>query len=273
MTALIPVEPRQIGDNCVPAVNGRDLHAFLQVPTKFKDWLPRRIREFRFDEGSDFSSFLSRSASGRRTREYALSLGMAKVLAMLEKSDRGQEARAFFLACERDQQTSPIVHAPTLPPLDPAYVDAIADAVVARLAPRALIHEAPARDIDPILARKAEAFDQLTAERGQASSMTAAAKALGWPPMKFIDRLADLKWIFRGADGWQAFQNRIEAGHLEHRLHVVTHDAGLERAHAQVRVTVRGLAKLAELLQADPGTPLTDIARVRKQRQVPPVAA
>lgn len=175
MNDLIPIEVRAIGANNVRAVSGRDLHAFLRVPTKFKDWLPRRIRDYRFDEGSDFGSFLSRSASGRRTREYALSLGMAKVLSMLERSDRGQQARAFFLACERDQSAPPVVQVPALPPLDSAYVDAIADAVAAKLVPRALAHEAPAAVVDPVTARKAEAFDHLTAQRGEACSMTAAA--------------------------------------------------------------------------------------------------
>lgn len=264
MSALIPMEHHQIGGHSVLAVNGRDLHAFLQVPTKFKDWLPRRIRDYRFEEGLDFGSFLSRSTSGRRTKEYALSLGMAKVLAMLERSDLGQQARTFFLACERDQQVLPVVQEQTLPPLDPAYLDAIADAVATKLAPRALTHEAPAAVVDPVTARKAEAFDHLTAQRGEACSMTAAAKVLGLPPMQFIDRLAEMKWIFRGADGWQAYQNRIEAGHLEHRLHVVTHDAGLERAHAQARVTVLGMAKLAELLKADPD------ARPPKRRRLQP---
>lgn len=79
--------------------------------------------------------------------------------------------------------------------------------------------------------------------------------------MKFIEWLAALKWIFRSADGWQAYQRCIEASYLEHRLHVIEHNEGVERAHAQCRVTSMGLAKLSELLRTDPTAPLADVPR------------
>ena len=282
MNALMPiVESNQIGFAPVQAVNGRDLHAFLQVPTKFKDWLPRRIREYRFEEGVDFGSYLSRSQNNRQIREYALTLGMAKVIAMLERSDRGQQARQFFMECERQPEA---LAAPLTAP-NPSNV--IADLydpeflkeVIARLAPRALLLEAKQEQIpstlepDPVTARKAEAFDHLTTAPGEAYAMTVAAKLLALPPTKFMDWLAAMKWIFRGADGWQSYQQRIEAGHLEHRLNVIEHKEGFERAHAQVRVTSRGLAKLSELLRTDPTAPLADATRAgrssRRSRNKP----
>lgn len=189
MNALMPiVEPSQIGSATVQAVSGRDLHAFLQVPTAFKDWLPRRIRDYRFEEGVDFGSYLSRSENNRRMREYALTLGMAKVIAMLERSDRGQQARQFFMECERGRQPLPLPAPLATPPRDNLAADLddpeFLKEVIARLAPRALAQEAKPEPIpstlepDPVTARKAEAFDHLTATHGEAYSMTAAAKLL-----------------------------------------------------------------------------------------------
>lgn len=56
------------------------------MQTAFKDWIARRIQDFGFVDGSDFCSFLSESAGGRPSREYALTLDMAKELAIVERN-------------------------------------------------------------------------------------------------------------------------------------------------------------------------------------------
>lgn len=43
-----------------PTVLGRDLHEALEVKTPYDKWFPRMC-EYGFEEGSDFSSFLSES--------------------------------------------------------------------------------------------------------------------------------------------------------------------------------------------------------------------
>ncbi len=272
MNALIAVEPCQIGSAVVPAVNGRELHGFLGIATPYKDWSARRIRDYRFHPGEDFCAFLRESSGGRKLKDHAFSLGMARVLAMLERSDRGEQARRYFLECERAALPAalPAEPAPPAPSFD-ALALQVAEAVAAKLTQRALLIQAlpaPAAVADANLVRKASAFDQLTAQRGDACSLRSAAKQLGLPPMRFIDWLARMKWLFRGANGWEAFQHRIEAGYLEHRFHVVKHGEGFDRAHAQVRVTVRGLAKLAELLRTEFDAPTADVGRApRRQRR------
>lgn len=85
----------------IQAVNARELHAFLQVQTAFKDWIARRIAEYGFGEGVDFCSFLSESLGGRPSKEYAISLDMAKELAMVERNEQGKTARRYFIECEK----------------------------------------------------------------------------------------------------------------------------------------------------------------------------
>ena len=43
---------------------------------------PRSIEDFGFSEGKDFCSFLSGSQGGRTAKEFAISIGMAKELAI-----------------------------------------------------------------------------------------------------------------------------------------------------------------------------------------------
>lgn len=98
---LVTVTTRQIGVSNVPTVIAREVHAFLEVQTAFKDWIARRITEYEFKEGQDFCSFLSESSGSRPAKEYALSLGMAKELAMVERTEKGKLARRYFIDCER----------------------------------------------------------------------------------------------------------------------------------------------------------------------------
>lgn len=74
---------------------------FLEVQTRYNDWIIRRISEYGFVEESDFYSFLSESSGGRPTKEYAISIGMAKELAMVERNEKGRQARQYFIECEK----------------------------------------------------------------------------------------------------------------------------------------------------------------------------
>ena len=85
----------------IETVNARELHAFLEVKSKFADWVKNRVSDFGFIENSDFvsaSKFLER---GGRTIEYFISIDMAKELSMIERSDKGKQARLYFIECER----------------------------------------------------------------------------------------------------------------------------------------------------------------------------
>jgi anti-repressor protein len=100
--ALIPLGSAEIdGIKGQQTVTARDLHEFLEVKTHFKDWIARRIQDYGFEEEKDFCSFLSESLGGRPSREYHLSLDMAKELAMVERNERGRQARQYFIRCER----------------------------------------------------------------------------------------------------------------------------------------------------------------------------
>lgn len=86
-------------ENDKPTVNGRDLHAALQVKTAYKDWFPRMC-EYGFIEGKDFSSFLSESTGGRPGTDHQLSIGMAKQLCMLQRTEVGRKFREYFINIE-----------------------------------------------------------------------------------------------------------------------------------------------------------------------------
>ena len=98
---LIAINSRRIGAQEVRTVTARELHAFLEVSTVFTTWITRRIEEYGFVYGRDFLPFLQESSGGRPATEYAITLDMAKELSMVERNNKGREARAYFIDCER----------------------------------------------------------------------------------------------------------------------------------------------------------------------------
>ena len=83
-------------------IDARQLHEQLKVPTLFKDWIKRRIQEFGFKDGEDFSSNLSESTGGRKAINYYITLDMAKELAMVERTEIGKIIRRYFIAVEKE---------------------------------------------------------------------------------------------------------------------------------------------------------------------------
>ena len=85
----------------IETVNARELHAFLEVKTRFNDWIANRISEFGFTENKDFVSLTENLVSGGKQNIFHISIDMAKELSMLERNDKGKQARLYFIECER----------------------------------------------------------------------------------------------------------------------------------------------------------------------------
>lgn len=88
-------------DNDRPVVSARELHDFLEVETPFNKWFPRMC-EYGFTEGQDFWTFLSESTGGRPAQEAALTIDMAKEICMIQRSEKGKQARQYFIQLEKD---------------------------------------------------------------------------------------------------------------------------------------------------------------------------
>jgi anti-repressor protein len=89
----------------IETVNARELHAFLEVKTRFNDWIANRIYEFGFAANKDFVSLTENLVSGGKQNVFHISIDMAKELSMLERNDKGKQARLYFIECERIAKT------------------------------------------------------------------------------------------------------------------------------------------------------------------------
>ncbi|MEW5248630.1 phage antirepressor KilAC domain-containing protein [Microbulbifer sp. 2201CG32-9] len=92
---------------------------------------------------------------------------------------------------------------------------------------------------------KVEAYDRLATSDGSLC-ITNAAKDLQLRPKDLFAWLQAHRWIYRRPGGsWTAYQGRIQTGYLEHKVTTVERSDGSERVIEQVRITPKGLTKLA----------------------------
>lgn len=82
-------------------VYGTELHAILQVKTKYTDWVSRRFNECDAVENKDFQTCFSNLGSenhgGQNKKEHIIQLDTAKEMAMLERNEIGKQVRKYFI--------------------------------------------------------------------------------------------------------------------------------------------------------------------------------
>lgn len=112
MNELIKVGQSTFNNEVVQTVNARELYEFLEVSSRFNDWIKNRIEKYEFIENQDFIWLTKNLVSGGQVNEYHISLDMAKGLSMVERNDKGKQARKYFIQCEKQlKQVS--VHQPS----------------------------------------------------------------------------------------------------------------------------------------------------------------
>ena len=116
--SLIPLHTKPLSGQPTDFVNARELRDFLEIGRDFTTWIKARIKQYSFVENEDFicvenlSSPERGSAKSRvqKVKDYFITLDMAKELAMVERNDKGRQARRYFIECERQlKNTTPAI--------------------------------------------------------------------------------------------------------------------------------------------------------------------
>jgi len=100
MDNLIAITKEVLNDEVVNTVNSREVYAYLEVCTKYSMWIQRAIEKYGFVENEDYILTITLPKSGKR--EYIVTLDMAKELCMISNTPKGNEARKYFIRCEKE---------------------------------------------------------------------------------------------------------------------------------------------------------------------------
>ena len=95
---VIPVYDTDTGEK---VVLGRELHERLKIKSKYADWF-KNMAAYGFKENVDYASFSKILENGGRSIEHALSLDMAKHIAMIQRTPQGMEIRQKLIDLEKN---------------------------------------------------------------------------------------------------------------------------------------------------------------------------
>ncbi len=180
-------------DNDRPVVSARELHDFLEVGADYRHWFPRMC-EYGFTAGVDFNPVKidrvqmegNRTVS-REVDDAALTIDMAKEICMIQRSEKGKQARQYFIQLEKDWNSPEKVMARAL---DIAHRE---------------LNTLKAANVEltvqnTIMQPKADYFDELV-DRNLLTSFRDTAKQLGVSQNAFIGFLKKHKYIYRDQKG------------------------------------------------------------------------
>lgn len=254
---IIAIEAATIGGEAINTVNARDLHEFLEVKAKFTTWIQSRIKQYSFVDGQDFvthemepgkgfkmgsqknealQSITYADNFGQQGRvEYHISLDMAKELSMVERNEKGKEARQYFIECERRAKESVVDPMQVLD--DPSKLrDLLLVSIEKRMELESKVTEQ---------APKVDAYDRIAAS-DETLTITQAAKVLGVKRDHLTKWMAANGWVYRQNKSWVAYKAQETAGRLVYKEAKYTDDnTGMEVHKPYCHLTQKGLAKLA----------------------------
>ncbi len=176
-------------DSEQPTVSGRELHEFLEIKTAYKDWFPRMV-EYGFEEGKDYCSFLSDRSDGlpgKPRTDHELTIPMAKELCMLQRNEKGKQARQYFLKVEEAWNSPEMIMERALK-LSNARVRELLGSV------------SELKVENQIMKPKADYFDELV-ERNLLTNFRDTAKQLGIKQRDFVSFLLEKKYLYRDKNG------------------------------------------------------------------------
>lgn len=220
-------------------VSARELHLFLESKQDFSTWIKNRIEKYDFIENEDYillHNFVEQTGrGGHNKKEYALTLDMAKELAMVEGSEKGRQARRYFIECEkklREVVSNQQLYIPkTLPEALRAYADEVEK--------NQLLEEKIKQD-EP----KVDYFDNLI-ERDLLTNFRDTAKELGLKQQEFIQTLLDKSYIYRDKAGnLKPYSQYSDLFTLKEFINSYNGKAGL-----QTLITPKGRAVLLRIIK------------------------
>lgn len=254
MNELIKIETSESG---APCVSGRELHAFLEVGTEYMKWTERYFIPFGFEEGTDFSSELTKSTGGRPAIDHSLTIDMAKELCMIQRTERGKQARQYFLQVEKDWNSPQKIMARAL---------ALAEKELATIRTTVQVQQQQIAELQP----KATYYD-LVLQCKNAIPVSIIAKDYGYSARKMNELLNERGVQFKqGKNGpWLLYQKYAGMGYTSTKTQNFPDNNGEMFARVHMYWTQKGRMFIYDLLKKDGILPTIE----REQEDVEEAAA
>ena len=87
-------------------LSARELHEFLEIGTKYQDWI-KRMFEYGFNENIDYRLVTQKRETNNPKNPYTtytdheITIEMEKEISMLQRNEKGKQARHYFIELEK----------------------------------------------------------------------------------------------------------------------------------------------------------------------------
>ena len=234
-----------------PTVSARELHEFLGIETRYNDWFPRMC-EYGFSEGTDFNLLKNEQVRqegnrmvSRTVDDAQLTIDMAKELCMIQRSEKGRQARQYFIQLEKDWNSPEKVMARALQ---------IADRKIRCLQDENAQQKQLLAEFSP----KASYYD-VVLQTKDVISVGKIAKDYG-KSARWLNQLLHDKGVqYKQGDIWLLYQKHAEQGYTKSKTEVYSGSDGQQHSKIHTYWTQKGRLFIYDLLKADGILPLIEL--------------
>lgn len=234
---LVPLTEAEDGGQ---AVLGRDLWEFLGIRKRYTTWF-EDMTAYGFVAGQDFLPISGETSTtgGRPRKDHILTLDMAKELSMIQRTEKGKQARRYFIECEKRAKAQPVPELPGRAELARWVIEA---EVKVEALESARLRDRPKVE----LAEEFLSVDDAMSVQAAAHALRGAGADTG--RNRLFDKMLEWGWIARheSGRGYKPYQYALDREWLVAEPRWYYSNSG-ERVFAapQILVTPKGLGRLA----------------------------
>ncbi len=243
MNNLIKVNTNENGE---VIVSGRELHEFLESKEPYTQWFDRMI-DYGFVENVDYQSFSEKTEKpqgGRPSINHAIKLDMAKELAMIQRTDKGKQARQYFITIEKEYNSPEKIMARAL---------RIAEDTISNLTFKLNMQNQEIAELKP----KATYYD-LILQNNNLLSSTEISKDYGMSAKSFNKKLNEFGIIFKQNGVWFLYSKYQAYGYMQTKTQNYNKPDGTQGCRPHNYWTQKGRLFLYDFLKDNGVLPLIE---------------
>ena len=215
-------------------LSGRELHEFLEVDSNYTTWFKRMI-EYGFSENEDFIPNLEESTGGRPSVDHILKLDMAKEIAMIQRSEKGKQARKYFLDVEKKWNS-------------PEMIMKRALEIASKQVENLMLENKQKEQIIGELKPKADYTDLILKNKSLVTT-TQIAKDYGMSAQELNKTLHELGVQYKQSGQWLLYSKYHDSGYTHSETINITRTGGFPDISMITKWTMKGRLFLYNLLK------------------------
>ncbi len=215
-------------------LSGRELHEFLEVDSNYTTWF-KRMTEYGFSENEDFIPNLEESTGGRPSVDHILKLDMAKEIAMIQRSEKGKQARKYFLDVEKKWNS-------------PEMIMKRALEIASKQVENLMLENKQKEQIIGELKPKADYTDLILKNKGLVTT-TQIAKDYGMSAQELNKILHELGVQYKQSGQWLLYSKYHDSGYTHSETINITRTGGFPDVSMITKWTMKGRLFLYNLLK------------------------